>query len=192
MARRSTSCGAGGLAFQIAFVEAGFNGLGDDFELLARGGAVDVDRDQHGAVAALFEPRGELAGGGGFAGALQAGHEDHRGRLGGEFEARGVFAEQRDQLVADDLDDLLGGRERGKHFGADGFLADVLDELVDDVEVDVGFKQGHADFAQRFGDVFFGERALAAKVLEDALQFVGKVLKHRSTTSVTWVALTRF
>ena len=97
-----------------------------------------------------------------------------------------------DQLVADDLDDLLGGRERGEHFGADGFGADVLDELADDVEVDVGFEQGDADFAQGFGDVFFGERALAAEVLEGALQFFCKVLKHRSTTSVTWVALTRF
>ena len=85
-----------------------------------------------------------------------------------------------DQLVADDLDDLLGGRERGKHFSADGFGADVLDEVVDDVEVDVGFEQGDADFAQGFGDVFFSERALAAKDLEGALQFVCKVLKHRS------------
>ena len=28
--------------------------LGDDFELLAGGGAVDVDGDEHGAVAGLF------------------------------------------------------------------------------------------------------------------------------------------
>ena len=100
------------------------------------------------------------------------------GGLRGEVEARGVFAEQRDQLVADDLDHLLGGRKRGQHFGADGLLADVLDQFVDDLEVDVGFEQGDANFAQGLGDVFFSERALAAKVLEDALQFVGKVLKH--------------
>ena len=113
--------GAGGLALLVAFVEARLDLLGDDFELLARGGAVDVDRDEHGAVTALFEPGGELAGGGGFAGALQAGHENDGGRLGGEFEARRVFAEEGDQLVADDLDDLLGGRERGEDFSADGF-----------------------------------------------------------------------
>ena len=51
---------------------------------------------------------------------------------------------------------------------------------LSDVEVDVGFEQRDADFAQGFGDVFFGERALAAKVLEGALQFFCKVLKHRS------------
>ena len=106
--------GAGGLVLEIAFVETGVDGFGDDFELLACGGAVDVDRDEHGAVPALFEPRGELAAGGGFAGALQAGHEDDGGRLRGEFEAGGVFAEEFDEFVADDLDDLLGGRERGK------------------------------------------------------------------------------
>ena len=76
-----------------SFVELGVDGLGDDFELLAGGGAVDVDGDEQGAVAALFEPGGELAGGGGFAGALEAGHEDDGGGLGREFEARGVVAE---------------------------------------------------------------------------------------------------
>ena len=136
-------------------------------------------------MATLFEPGGQLAAGGGFAGALQAGHENDRGRLRGELEAGGVFAEQCDQLVANDLDDLLGGRKRGEHFGADGLGADVLDEVVDDVEVDVGFEQGHADFAQGFGDVLFSERALAAEVLEGALQFVCKVLKHRSDSSVS-------
>ena len=104
----------GGFALLVAFVELGLDGFGDDFELLAGGGAVDVDGDEHGAVAALFEPGRELAGGGGFAGALQAGHENDRGRLRGEFEAGRVFAEEGDELVANDLDDLLGGRERGE------------------------------------------------------------------------------
>ena len=83
------------------------------------------------------------------------------------------LAEQSNEFVADDLDHLLGGRKRGEHFGADGLFADVLDQVGDDLEVDVGFEQGDANFAQSFGDVFFSERALAAKVLEDALQFVG-------------------
>ncbi len=171
-ASRSTSADPGGLAFQIALVEPGLNGLGDDFELFARGRAVDVDRNQHGPVAALLEPRGQLAGCGGFAGALQPGHQNDRGRLGCEVKTRGVFAEQRNQLVAHDLDHLLGGRERGEHFVRHGLRADVLDQVADDVEVDVGLEQSHADFAQSFGNVFFSERALAAKAFEDALEFV--------------------
>ena len=125
-------CRAGGIALEVAFVDADLDGFGDDLELLASGGTVNVDRDQHGAVTALLEPGGELAGGGGFAGALQAGHEDDGGRLRGELEAGRVFAEGGDELVANDLDDLLGGRKGGEDFGADGLLADLLDEVGDD------------------------------------------------------------
>ena len=45
---------------------------------------------------------------------------------------------------------------------ADGLGADVLDELLDDIEVDVGFEHGDADFFQRLIHVFFGKRALAS------------------------------
>ena len=101
------------------------------------------------------------------------------------------LAEEFDELVADDLDDLLGGRERGKHLAANGFGADVLDELVDDVEVDVGFEQGDANLAQGFADVFFGEGALAAKGFKGPLQFFCEVFKHRSNSSVSRIRLGR-
>ena len=42
------------LALLIAFVEADFDGFGDDPELFAGGGTIDVDGDEHGPVAALF------------------------------------------------------------------------------------------------------------------------------------------
>ena len=100
---------------------------------------------------------------------MQTGHQNHRGRLRGEFEARRVLAQERNQLVADDLDDLLGGREGGEHLGPHGFNANLLDQVADYVEVDVGFEQGHANLAQGLADGFFGERALAAEGLEGAL-----------------------
>ncbi len=134
--------------------------------------------DLSGPMPALLEPRGQFPRSRRFARALQPGHQNHRGRLGGEVEPRGVFAQQCHQFVAHNFDHLLGGRERGKHFAAHGLLADVLDKVGDYLEVDVGLEQSHADFAQCFGDVFFSERALAAKALEDSLQFVGKILKH--------------
>jgi hypothetical protein len=49
----------------------------------------------------------------------------------------------------------------------------LLKKVGDDPEVDVGLKQGDANLAQSFGDVLFSERALAAKVFEDALKFIG-------------------
>ena len=48
-----------------------------------------------------------LPEGGGFARALEAGHEDDGGGLGGELEAGGVAAEQVLELVGDDLDELF-------------------------------------------------------------------------------------
>ena len=172
-ARRRTSGGAGGGSrFELAFVEVDAGGFGDDGELLAGGGAVDVDGDEHGAVAALFEPLGELGGGGGFAGALEAGHEDDAGRLRGGFELGDIFAEEGDELVVDDFDDLLGGAEGGGDLGAERLDADVGDEVVDDVEVDVGLDEGEADLAHGVGDVFFGDGALAAEGLEGTLELL--------------------
>ena len=162
----------GGCGVEFALVEIGADGAGDDGELLARGGAVDVDGDEHGAVPGLLEPLGELAGGGGFTGALQAGHEDDAGGLRGLLEARGVLAEDVDELVVDDLDDLLGGGEGGGDLGAEGAGADVLDELVDDGEVHVGFEQGEADLADGVGDVLVGDGAFAAEVLKGALELI--------------------
>jgi hypothetical protein len=54
----------------------------------------------------------------------------------------------------------------------------VLDEVGNDIEVDVSFEQGYADFTQGFGDVLFSERALAAEGFESALEFVCEVFKH--------------
>ena len=146
-----------GIGFlNFALVKMRFDGLGDDFELLACRGTIDVDGDQHGTVPALLEPVRQLARGGGFAGTLQASHQHHRGRLRGELHLGGVFAEDVDQLVANDLDHLLGGRERGHDLLAQRLLADVLDQFLDDLEVHIGFEQRHADFFQRIADVLFG------------------------------------
>ncbi len=162
----------------LSFVDVALDGLRDDFQLLARGGTVDVDRDQQRTMSALLEPVRQFARGGRLAGTLQSGHEHDGGRLRGELHARGVFAEDLDEFVAQDLDDLLAGRERGHDFLADSLGANLVDELLDDLEVDVGLEQGHADFAQGLVDVFLGQRGLSAEGLEGALEFFLEILKH--------------
>ena len=72
----------------------------------------------------------------------------------------------------DDFDDLFGGREGGGDLGAEGAGADVLDDLGDDVEVDVGLEEGEADLAEGLGDVLVGDGALAAEVLKGTLEFI--------------------
>ena len=83
-----------------------------------------------------------------------------------------------DQFVADDLHHLLGRRQRGHDLLAHRLLADVVDQVLDDLEVDVGLQQRQADLAQRLVDVLLGQLALPAEILERALQLFGKVLKH--------------
>ena len=83
-----------------------------------------------------------------------------------------MLAQHLDHFVADDFDDLLGGRKGGEHFLAHGLFLDRLDKLLDDPEMDVGLEQRHADLAQRGFHIFGREFAFAAQVLEDALELV--------------------
>ena len=85
-----------------------------------------------------------------------------------------IFAAQHfDQFVADDLDDLLARTQALQHFLADRLRPHRIGELLDDLEIHVGFEQRDADFLQGFVDVLLGEPAFAAKIFEDALQFFG-------------------
>ena len=65
-----------------------------------------------------------LAGGGGLARALQAGHQDHGRRVRAtRFRPSGSLAAQHlDQAVVDDLDHLVGGPDRADHRLAGGAL----------------------------------------------------------------------
>ena len=68
--------------------------------------------------------------------------------------------------------------ERGQHVLADGLGLDAVDEVFDDFEVDVGFKQRQTDLFHRLGDVLFGEDGLSAERLEGALEFFLEILEH--------------
>ena len=70
-----------------------------------------------------------------------------------------VRAKDRDEFVVDDLDDHLTGRDGAQHFRADGLGFDLVGEVLDDIERDVGFEQGAANLAHRLDDVAFGQRA---------------------------------
>ena len=163
----------------LAFIEIGLDRRRDNFQLLARGGTINVHRDEQGAVSTVLQPIGELAGGGGLARALQTGHQDDSRRLRSEFQLGCIFAESLDQFVAEDLDDLLAGRKGGHHLRSDGFGADAVDEVFDDLEIDVRFKQRQTNLLQRLIDIFFREDGLPAQGLEGALEFFLEVLEHK-------------
>src|SRR4029077_13861168 len=94
-------------------------------------------------------------------GALQADHHHDRWRAD-EREADFVAAEERLQLVADDLCDLLRGREGGQDILTDGLFANAGGELFDDFEVDVRLEQSNADLLERVVDMPLIEAGFAA------------------------------
>ena len=78
----------------------------------------------------------------------------------------------------DDLHDLLAGGDRLHHLFAERSLAHLRDEVLDDLEVDVGLEQREADLAHRAGDRLLVEPAAAAEVAERGLELVGKRVEH--------------
>jgi hypothetical protein len=106
-------------------------------------------------------------------------HQHDRRRLRSKLELRGIAAQSLNQLVAHDLDDLFPGRKRCRHLLPDSLVPNVIDELFDDFEVNVGFEQRQPDFAQRLLHVLFVENGLATQGLKGALKFFGKVLEHK-------------
>lgn len=97
-------------------------------------------------------------------------HDDGRLRL--EFELGGAAAEELDELVVDDFDDLLARRHAFDDLLPDAFGLDPLDEFGGDFDVDVGIEQREADLPHRIGDVGFGQGALSAQFAENIMQLV--------------------
>ena len=64
------------------------------------------------------------------------------------------------------------GREALQHLRAERPLAHARDEVLHDLEVDVGLEQREADLAHRARDRLLVEAALLAQVAERALQAV--------------------
>ena len=152
----------------------------NDLKLPDGGGTVDVTRAQQWVFALLFEKPRELTGVGGFARTLKTHHHDDRGRLRGHADLLVVAAHQGSQLLVDDLDDHLRGRQAFEHIRAHGALGDALDEVLDDLIADVGLQKRQTDLAHRFLDVGLAQAAFAAQLFESGGQFFGKTFKCHS------------
>ncbi len=152
--------------------------LGEHDKLVDGGRPVDVGRHQVGAHLLAAQVVGYLGRRGGLARALQASHHDHRRLAALQVEGAGLAAQQLDQLLVDDADDLLGRRDALGDFAAEALLAHRLDEVADDLEVDVGLQQRQPDLAQAGLDVLFVERLGAAEGLEDAGEPVRETFEH--------------
>ena len=85
-----------------------------------------------------------------------------------KLEARPFAAHERDELLVQDADERLAGRQAGGDFRAERLLLDPLDECLDHRQRNVGFEQRHAHFAQGLAYIFFGDAAAAAQRVDRA------------------------
>ena len=85
-----------------------------------------------------------------------------------------LAAEDRDELLVDDLHHLLRGIERLADLVAERTLAHLRRELLDDGERDVRVQQGATDLADGSVDVRGRELALGAEVAEGLGETIGE------------------
>ncbi|MNJ56591.1 hypothetical protein D3C77_521460 [compost metagenome] len=132
------------------------------FQLLDRRRAVDVGRHHHHRLllAILEQPR-KLAHGRGLARTLQARHQHHCRRRNIQRQILVGGAHQLFELGTHDLHECLARRQALRHLGADRTLLDLVDELLDHRQCDVGLEQGHPHLAQGVLDVVLGQLRLA-------------------------------
>jgi hypothetical protein len=147
-------------------------------ELRDRGRTLEVGSGEERFESAPLEVRRQLRCCGRLTGPLKADEQDDGRRLIGELERPVLLAEETDELVVDDLDQLLAGRDRGQDRFADRFRAHPLEELADDGQGDVGFEERETDLAQSFIHIRFGELSLAAETGERSFEPLGETFEH--------------
>ncbi len=141
-------------------------------ELVDRGGALGVARGDRHRLTLVLELKRELRRCRRLARALQPGHQDHRRSLRGEDQIPPGAAHQLGELLVDHLDHHLARIEALEHPGADGLLTDAGDEVLRDLEVDVGLEQREADLPHRLVDVGLAQLATRAQVGHRALEAI--------------------
>ena len=158
-------------------VDRDVEALAERLELVGGGGSVRVRGDEERTAAELDDVSGELGGRGRLARALEADHRHDR-RVARQVEGPVARREELDELVVDDLDDLLAGRQALEDLVADGPLADARDEVLDDLEVDVGLEQRQPDLAHGGIDVGLADPAAAGQVAERLAQPLAEGVEH--------------
>jgi hypothetical protein len=153
----------------------------EDRELLHRRGAVRVERGHEDALAVpLLQALGELRRRRRLAAALQAHHQDRRGRVVDLELARIVVVagKDMDKLVMHDLDHLLARRDRFRHGLARGLALHRRHEIARNGQRHVGLEERDPDLAERGLHVLVRQRTLLGQPVEDAGETFGEVFEH--------------
>ena len=147
-------------------------------KLIGSSGTVDVARGEQRRAALLLEQVGKLYGSRGLTGALQAHeHDDIRNAVTKNELALGG-AEHLGELVEHNLDDVLRRRQRLHDLGGHAALLGLSNELLNDLKVNVGLEQRHANVAHGRGDIGLGQLTLAAQAVKCVVEAIAQRIKH--------------
>src|SRR5947209_1814217 len=122
--------------------------------------------------------KGQLGAMRGLPGTLHAGHHDHD-RVGSRQLERTVLPAERGlKLVADDLDHLLGGRQRSHHLVGEGPAPHPSEEVVCHLQRDVRLEQRRAEVLQGRVHLLGVELAPRAELAENGIEAIGERVEH--------------
>ena len=119
-------------------------------ELVHGGGPVHVGRHQERRLLLQLQPLGELARRGRLARALQSHQQDDGRRHRGVGDGRLLLAQQDDQLVVDDLDQLMPGPDFLERGETHGLGLHPLQKIPGQIEAHVGLEQDPPDLPEPF------------------------------------------
>ena len=153
--------------------------LRHDRQLLNRRRTPDVRR-HHNRVAALFrQPLRQLTGGRGLARTLQAEHQDHARPVRALLQPALGIAEQREQLITNNLDDLLARGQALEDRLIHRPIAHAIDKCLDDLEIDVSFEQRQPDLPEGVLDGRLRQTCFSLEGLEDVLEAMAERVEHQ-------------
>ncbi len=129
--------GGAGVSALFGLDDRDVGALGPDLQLLDGGGAEGVGGAEQDGAALGAEEGGELAGGGGLAGAVDADHHDDFGGRGGMVDGLSYAVEDLLQLGFEELLELVAALDAG----AESALAKVFEDEGGGGAADVGGEQ---------------------------------------------------
>lgn len=147
------------------------------FQLVYRRRPIGVGGNEHGASTVLSQMKCELAGRRGFPTTLKAHQHDH-GRMMFQLQWRVGTSHYVDEFVPDDLYELLIWSEALENFFPQCFLLDVLDEILYNLVVDIGFEQRQLDLPHGLVDVLLRQPSLPSDRFKDLREFLLKTFEH--------------
>ncbi len=103
---------------------------------------------------------------------LEARHKNDRGRVLCQLDIDLLVAEEMDQFVVDELDELFAGRDGREHVLAKRLLLDAIGEVACDLIVHVRIQQRSPNLAHRIGDIQLVDSPLAAYILQRTLKLL--------------------